>query len=175
MSSAIGKITVNKLLKKRSSRRRDRQATAGRAELVRLYEIAVEEYRFQVQLNWNRAQYLLGFNTAVIAAGAALIKLNGSKKIDPLIAGIFIVGLVTAVMSMSATYMQHGYYRAARDHMRALANRLELGEAAVTTTPGMRGVLPRRLGKMQTILYTLFAVVAVINVIGILFVLGVVP
>ena len=53
--------------------RRGRQDQAIRAELIRLYEIAVEEYRFQVQLNWNRAQYLLGFNTAVIAAGAALI------------------------------------------------------------------------------------------------------
>jgi|HubBroStandDraft_4_1064222.scaffolds.fasta_scaffold15961_3 hypothetical protein len=153
--------------------RHGRQRQASRTELIRLYEIAVEEYRFQVQLNWNRAQYLLGFNTAVIAAGAALIKLNSSKKADPLIAGIFVVGLVAALMSMSATYMQHGYYRAARDHMRLLANQLELGEAAVTTTPGMRGALPRRLGKMQTILYMLFAVVAVINFIGILYVLGI--
>ena len=155
--------------------RRGRQDQASRSELIRLYEIAVEEYRFQVQLNWNRAQYLLGFNTAVIAAGAALIKLNGSKKADPLIAGIFVVGLVTAIMSTSATYMQHGYYRSARDRMRALGERLVLGEAAVTTTPGMRGALPRRLGKMQTILYTLFVVVAVVNVIGILFVLGITP
>jgi hypothetical protein len=153
--------------------RRGRQDQAIRAELIRLYEIAVEEYRFQVQLNWNRAQYLLGFNTAVIAAGAALIKLNGSKKADPLIAGIFVVGLVAAVMSMSATYMQHGYYRSARDRMQALGERLALGEASVTTTPGMRGALPRRLGKVQTILYTLFAVAAAINVIGIFFVLGI--
>jgi hypothetical protein len=152
--------------------RRERQRRTNRAELLRLYEIAVEEYRFQVQLNWNRAQYLLGFNTAVIAVGAGLIKLNGSRRADPLIAGIFVVGLVAAVMSMSATYMQHGYYRAARDHMRSLAEQLALGKAAVTTTPGMRGVLPRRLGKMQTILYTLFAVVAIINVIGISYVLG---
>jgi hypothetical protein len=152
--------------------RREKQMRSNRAELLRLYEIAVEEYRFQVQLNWNRAQYLLGFNTAVIAVGAGLIKLNGSRRADPLIAGIFVVGFVAAVMSMSATYMQHGYYRAARDHMRSLAEQLALGKAAVTTTPGMRGVLPRRLGKMQTILYTLFAVVAIINAIGISYVLG---
>jgi hypothetical protein len=31
------------------------------------------------------------------------------------------------------------------------------------------------LGKMQTILYTLFAVVAIINLIGIFFVLGITP
>lgn len=52
--------------------RREKQRQANRAELLRLYEIAVEEYRFQVRLNWNRAQYLLGFNTAVIAVGAGL-------------------------------------------------------------------------------------------------------
>jgi len=142
-----------------------------RAELLRLYEIAVEEYRFQVRLNWDRAQYLLGFNTAVIAVGTGLIKLNGSRRATPLIAGIFVVGFVAAVMSICATSMQHGYYRTARDHMRSLDERLALGSTAVQTTPGMRGALPRRLGKMQTILYTLLAISAAVNVIGFFYVL----
>jgi hypothetical protein len=142
-----------------------------RDELLQLYGIAVEEYRFQVRLNWDRAQYLLGFNTAVIAVGAGLIKLGGPRRATPLIAGIFVVGFVAAVMSACATYLQHGYYRAARGQMRSLGERLALGEAAVTTTPGMRGALPKRLGKVQTILYTLLAVAATIDLVGIYYVL----
>jgi hypothetical protein len=44
----------------------------SRSELLDLYRVAVEEYRFQVQLNWDRAKYLLGFNTAVIGVGTGL-------------------------------------------------------------------------------------------------------
>src|ERR1700730_15508311 len=63
-----------------------------RSELFDLYKLSVEEYRFQVQLNWDRAKYLLGFNTAVIEAGTGLVKFGG-KAADELLVGLFAVGL----------------------------------------------------------------------------------
>ena len=148
---------------------RARSAAAERAELLELYKVAVEEYRFQVQLNWDRAKYLLAFNTAVIGAGTGLVKVGG----DPargLVGGIFIVGLIAAASSICAIYLQHRYYRNARNAMTALAHRIGLGDAAVATTPGarnMRATLISQIGKVQNILYVLLAVIAGIDAFGI--------
>lgn len=40
-----------------------------RQELVDLYKVAVEEYRFQVDLNWKRTQYFLALNVAILGCG----------------------------------------------------------------------------------------------------------
>jgi hypothetical protein len=146
----------------------------SREELTDLYKIAVEEYRFQVTLNWDRAKYLLGFNTAVITVGTGLVKL-GEPDARLLVAGIFVVGLVSALLSAAAAYLQHGYYQTTRDHMTSLAARLKLDDAAVTTTPGARGArrtVLSRLGKVQNVLYTLLLVCSLVNVLGLGYVLS---
>src|SRR4051794_1292834 len=78
-----------------------------------LYRIAVEEYRFQAQHNWSRTQYLLAFDAGILVVAVGL----GSQ---PLLLGViaFGLGLIAAVLTMLVIRVQHGYYRAARDHMR---------------------------------------------------------
>ncbi len=44
-----------------------------RQELVDLYKVAVEEYRFQVDLNWKRTQYFLALNVAILGVGTGLV------------------------------------------------------------------------------------------------------
>jgi hypothetical protein len=44
----------------------------GGIPAVDLYKNVVDEYRFQVQFNWQRTQYLLAFNAAILAAAVAL-------------------------------------------------------------------------------------------------------
>ena len=85
--------------------------------LVEIYRVAVEEYRFQVRLNWDRAQSMLLFNAAVLAAGAGLIKLTDQS---PYTIAVFAVGVVSSVMSYIAVGLQHSYYHNARDRMRQL-------------------------------------------------------
>src|SRR5258708_37003030 len=97
-------------------------ALPKRSHDVELYKVAVEEYRFQVQLNWDRAKYLLAFNTAVIGVGTGLIKVGGNAA-RGLIGSIFIVGLIGAIASVCAIYLQHQYYRSARNAMTAQARR----------------------------------------------------
>lgn len=54
-----------------------------REELWRQYAHALDEYRFQVQLNWDRTKYLLTLDIGVIPAGTALLGLpRGSGTAD---------------------------------------------------------------------------------------------
>jgi hypothetical protein len=152
--------------------RKRKVAQDNRAERLELYKIAVEEYRFQVQLNWDRAKYLLGFNTVIIGVGTGLVKVSGEAP-RPLLIGIFVVGFFAALLSACATYLQHRYYRVTRDKMLTIGQQLQLREAEVATTPGARGeraTLALKLGKVQNVLYTLLTIIAIVDILGIVYV-----
>ena len=144
-----------------------------RGELLDLYKVAVEEYRFQVQLNWDRTKYLLGFNTAIIGVGTGLIKIGSHNAATPLLIGIFVVGLVAAALSTCAVYLQHTYYRSTRDRMATLDRQLNLQGTGIATTPGMRSErieLVSRLGRVQNILYSLLLIIALVDILGIVYI-----
>lgn len=149
----------------------DPERRAERDERLALYEIAVLEYRFQVQLNWDRAKYLMGFNVAIIGLGTGLVQVAGT--VTRLLLGIFVVGAASAVLSVFAVRVQHAYYQASRDNTTDQAMALHLGLRGVTTTPGARRDRTRwwqHLGKVQTILYVLLGICAVVDVFGIVYV-----
>lgn len=149
-------------------------ADPSRKELVDLYKVAVDEYRFQVNLNWDRSKYFLAFNTAVVGVGTGLIKV-GNNVATPLLVGIFAVGLVAAGLSAIAVNLQHGYYRSTRDRMLALAAELELDTRGVASTPGAREERDNfiaRIGKVQNILHMLLLIAAAVDVIGMIYVLA---
>jgi len=148
-------------------------ADPSREELVDLYKLAVDEYRFQVNLNWDRSKYFLVFNTAVIGVGTGLVKV-GRNVATPLLVGIFAVGLAAAALSAFAISLQHGYYRSTRDRMLAVAATLEIEDWGVASTPGARGErnsFLARIGKVQNILHMLLFVAGVVDVIGMIYVL----
>lgn len=113
-----------------------------REELLEHYKIAVEEYRFQVGLNWGRTQYLLVFNVAIVAAGAALVRLE-VRTVEVMAGTLFLVGCLCALASLFVTFRQHAYYQAARDQVVLVGALLGLGEQgrppALGTTKGLRG------------------------------------
>lgn len=142
-----------------------------RAEALKLYELAVDEYRFQVQLNWDRSKYLLGFTVAIIGLGAGLLRVG--DRASPFLVFVFVVGLFASLLSLLVIHLQHGYYQRTRDVMTAQGRGLGLAERAVSTTPGARGertTWSSRLLKVQTALYLFFVSCSLVNVIGILFV-----
>jgi hypothetical protein len=148
-------------------------AEPSREELLDLYKIAVDEYRFQVSLNWDRSKYFLAFNTAVIGVGTGLVN-AGRTLATPLLVGIFAVGLASAALSAVAVRLQHGYYHSTRDRMLSLATQLGIEGLGVATTPGARGernTFVTRAGKVQNILYTLLFVAAVVDLLGMIYVL----
>jgi hypothetical protein len=147
-------------------------AQPEREDLWQLYRLAVEEYRFQVNLNWQRSQYFLGLNAAIISVGAGLIHLGPQTAREngaPLTVAVFIVGLVLAVFSTFAVWRQHGYYETARDRMVHTGRLLNLGLLAVATTPGAVGASPWRL-KVQTVMYAVLTVLAGVDLFGAIYV-----
>ena len=102
-----------------------------RDELLELYKAALEDYRFQVQLNWGRSQYLLVLNLALISAATGIVQL-GRGEISILVGFIYLIGVFFSIFSISALQSQRKFYRAARDQKQWFEDQLELGAAAIT-------------------------------------------
>lgn len=124
-----------------------------------VYRVAVEEYRFQARFNWSRTQYLLAFNAAILAAGVAVA---GGRPA----ALVFVLGAVTSVLSAWAVHTQHGYYRAARDRMRAVEAELEVTQSQRVTTTAALGGRRRPSASVTQVTYLLFAALLVADVVG---------
>lgn len=56
--------------------RQNKDVAKARQELLlKVYDAALAEYRFNVQLNWDRVKFYLGLSVSGIAAGTAIFKL----------------------------------------------------------------------------------------------------
>ncbi len=114
-------------------------------DLGRQYDRAVDEYRFQVNLNWRRSEYFFVLNVGVLIAAATMFSSKDVPRV--LVAVLFFVGALLAALSFLANDVQHRYYQSARERKRAIEDALELKDLALATTPGMGSPLAR-LGKV---------------------------
>lgn len=132
--------------------------------LLELYKIAVDEYRFQVDLNWRRSQYLFVLNAAVLVAGVGILASATASRflVGPL---PFLAGIVLAVMSVLVTRTRHEYYRAARDTMVDLRKQVAGTSGAVATTPG-QGSGRRRRVRVTTLQYAILATLGLADGVG---------
>ena len=140
-------------------------------DLQKQYELVLQEYRFQVQLNWDRAKHFLIFNTAILAAAVALYK-SGLTPVAKLgIAALMSLSAVNAFMGRHAVAEGHRFYREIRDLKTKLESELGLGDFAIASTPGMkrgRGEAPEGTpksgrGRLRTINFRLQALLVVIG------------
>jgi hypothetical protein len=76
-----------------------------------LYKIAIDEYRFEVKLNWDRTVYYLTLNSGIVAIATGLLKTGSEPIIDLLVAGVFVIGVCTAIVGMWSIRKGHQYYR----------------------------------------------------------------
>lgn len=74
-----------------------------------IYRHAIEEYRFEVQISWERTKFYLGLNMALLAAVATLLRIE-SDSWWPLI-GISLVGVGASWLGVSTIRKGHEYYR----------------------------------------------------------------
>lgn len=141
--------------------------------LLELYKLTIEEYHFQVNLNWSRSQYFLGLNVAIIGVGTGLLRISGGEEASLLTGCLFLVGLATAVFSLFATRKGREYYRETRTRLKAVEAKLGLEEAlTLRTTAGMKGRPSQRGAAWLTVtnfIYGLFVVLAGVDVIGLLY------
>ena len=136
----------------------------GEEGLREQYRLSVEEYRFQVDLNWRRSEYFFVLNIGVLVAGATLL---ASAQVPRALVGlVFSLGALLALLSIFANQTQHGYYRGARDLEKDIEGRLGLGRGlALATTPG-QGSSVERLGRVGTFLRTMLVAIACVDLIG---------
>lgn len=138
-----------------------------RDELWRQYGFALEEYRFQVTLNWDRTRYLLTLDVGIIPAATALLGLDGAS--GPLIAAVYFAGVLVSVLGIVTLRTQRSYYRSARNSKAKLEELLDLGDLAIRTTPGMastRGTDRWRLS-VHRVLWLAFGGIGLVHLAGI--------
>jgi hypothetical protein len=80
-------------------------------DLMALYKIAIDEYRFEVKLNWDRTVYYLTLNSGILAIATGLLKAGSEPIIDLLVAGVFVIGVCTTIVGAWSIRQGHQYYR----------------------------------------------------------------
>lgn len=108
-------------------------------ELEKQYDRVLQEYRFQVQLNWDRAKHYLVFNTTLIA-GAAVLYNNAEQRAVPhlAVAILLLLSCRNSVIGARAVDRGQNYYREIRGTKAALEAVLNLQQYAILSTPGMK-------------------------------------
>jgi hypothetical protein len=154
-------------------------ASLARDELLEVYKIAVEEYRFQVRLNADRSRDFIVLNSAIIAAAITLL---GQARMSLRAGMVFLIGFAVAVLSALGTHTQHGYYRDARNRTAQLEERLGirgkddrdlvLYKIYKTKPTGSRY---RRFGSITNFNYIILGLLCLVDLIGALFSFGVIP
>ena len=125
-----------------------------------LYKMAVDEYRWQASHNWSRTQYLLAFNAAVLSAACAVASQGGRSA-----SLVFALGAAASILTALAVQTQHDYYRAARDRMKRMEDRLAIAQdARVDTTATLGG--RRRFVSVNSVVYLLLLGLLIANTIG---------
>jgi hypothetical protein len=112
-------------------------------KLVDLYRVAIEEYRYNVRLNWDRTQYFLGLNLAIVAAATGLLKAGQTTPLEyGLVGSLFICGMIASTVGADSAIKGHEYYRASRTVVKSFERRLKLPRRLrLASTQGMkRGV-----------------------------------
>lgn len=99
-----------------------------REELLELYKLALEDYRFQVQLNWGRSQYLLVLNLTVTSIATGIMRLPGGE-FSILGAVIYFLGALFSIVALQA---QRKYYISAWKQKKRFEEELGLGEKSIT-------------------------------------------
>jgi len=107
-------------------------------ELQKQYELVLQEYRFQVQLNWDRAKHFLIFNAAIFAAAVALYKNGATPAAKVGIALLLALCAVNSFVGRQAVAQGHEMYREIRATKTKLEKALDLGEYAIVSTQGMK-------------------------------------
>lgn len=111
-------------------------------KLIDVYRIAVEEYRFEVRLGWDRTTYFLVLNSAILTVATGLLKLENSPAIYLFIALLFIFGVGTSLIGSMSITKGHEYYRRAVVKKALIENLLGLTDLI----PGMESSLNLAIG-----------------------------
>lgn len=136
--------------------------------LIDLYKIALDEYRFQVNLNWSRTQYYIVLNVAILGLATGLLRIEDRTLSAVVGTGLYFAGTVCCVLALFAGTVQRSYFRQTKAHKAKLEELLELGDLAIKTTPGMGGPA-RRIAKVTTFHNAIISILLVLDLGGLVY------
>ncbi len=136
--------------------------------MLELYKLALEDYRFQVQLNWGRSQYFLVLNLTVVAIATGILQFAGGE-FGVLVAGIYMMGALFCAFSVAALRAQRKYYVSAREQKKRFEEELGLGERSITPVERPDKKI-RRLTTFKAFVNIMFVALATLNIFGAYFV-----
>lgn len=149
-----------------------------REDLRRLYGIAIDEYRFQVQLNNQRFQWYTALDVALLTVGTGLLRISEGDDGTVLTALVFVVGALLAAFTAITVARQVDYQHQARATAKKIAAELGLTEYEIGSTPGweVEDQVPEAkkhqwLPKVRYINYGLLAILGLIHLFGAYYVL----
>lgn len=146
--------------------------------LLELYKIAVEEYRFQTNLNWDRSKFYVLLNSALITASCGLLRLSSSDFVKFLTIPLFILGFLAALLGYQTLIKGVEYRRRVVFRKAQFENKLMqdtgIDIVPIDTTAGMREVRgtmdeaefinrPPRIGTISYFLASLFILLMITN------------
>jgi hypothetical protein len=92
----------------------DKEAKARRELLLKVYSTAIDEYRFNVQLSWDRTKSFLILSSGLIAAGVGLIKVaQDSAQTSTFLTIFFILSILINLFGLYTVDVGKDYYREA--------------------------------------------------------------
>lgn len=140
-------------------------ATPNQLTPTDAYKYALDEYRFQVNLNWSRSQYYIVLNLGIVGLATGLLRVDDQNLAAGVGIGLYLVGAVCSVLTLFAVHVQQGYYRQARDHKARLEEKLGAADLAIRTTQGM-GNTTRRLAKVTTFQNVILSMLLALDLAG---------
>ncbi|HYO97083.1 MAG TPA: hypothetical protein VER33_21380 [Polyangiaceae bacterium] len=138
------------------------------------YEHVLQEYRFQVQLNWDRSKHYLTFNTAVLGAAVALAASADTWSVQAGRVALFVVCAANSFVGQRAALVGHQYYQRIRHTKSELEKALGLEAYAIQSTPGMmrdhdsiaKGTPPAREHRFASIVWQTRALLGLLCVVS---------
>ena len=83
----------------------------SREELLNVYKIAIEEYRFEVNLHWEQAKFYVGLNVGVLTIATGLFKLGTPvSHYSILVSVLFFIGIFTSLLGVFSIKQSKQYY-----------------------------------------------------------------
>jgi hypothetical protein len=155
----------------------------------KLYQFAIDEYRFQVRLNWDRSRDYLVINLGLLTIATGLLRVDNGRAANGLVMLLFTVGSMTSWLAARAVVKGHEYYRRTifkktiiEEHLGLLRHVADfehpLATFAIGTTAGMANVerilrdpdswITQRPGRRRVwgLLVVVLRLLAVVNVCG---------
>ncbi len=111
-------------------------------KLIDLYRLALDEYRFEVRLGWDRTTYFLILNSAILTVATGLLKVDGPPAVYFFVGLLFMLGFGTSTIGALSITRNHEYYRRTVLKKTLIENQLGLG----SSIPGMHPSLNLTIG-----------------------------